>query len=41
LRGAADDEAISFSDKDCFAPLAMTWYCEFADNSGGVTWERF
>jgi hypothetical protein len=24
LRGAADDEAISAEDKDCFAPLAMT-----------------
>ena len=24
LRGARGDEAISFSGKDCFAPLAMT-----------------
>jgi hypothetical protein len=24
LRGALSDEAISFSGKDCFAPLAMT-----------------
>jgi hypothetical protein len=24
LRGTAGDEAISFSDRDCFAPLAMT-----------------
>jgi hypothetical protein len=31
LRGAAGDEAISFSGKDCFAPLAMTRSREFAD----------
>jgi hypothetical protein len=31
LRGVADDEAISFSDKDCFAPLAKTWCPEFAN----------
>jgi hypothetical protein len=31
LRGAAGDEAISFSSKDCFAPLAMTRSSEFAD----------
>ena len=31
LRGAVGDEAISFTDKDCFAPLAMTSYPEFAD----------
>ena len=31
LRGATGDEAISFSSKDCFAPLAMTQYTELAD----------
>src|SRR5262249_43931561 len=30
LRGAAGDEAISFTDKDCFAPLAMTPDAAFA-----------
>ena len=31
LRGAVGDEAISSMGKDCFAPLAMTWYPKFAD----------
>jgi hypothetical protein len=30
LRGAVDDKAISFPDKDCFASLAMT-HTEVAD----------
>lgn len=28
---AGGDEAISFTGKDCFAPLAMTRHMEFAD----------
>jgi hypothetical protein len=31
LRGAVGDEAISFTDTDCFAPLAITPHAEFAD----------
>jgi hypothetical protein len=31
LRGAAGDDAISFSSKDCFALLAMTRYPPFSE----------
>ena len=32
LRGAASDEAIAFSGKDCFTSFAMTRYLNFSDS---------
>jgi len=40
LRINSGDEAISFSPKDCFAPLAMTWYRGFADTRLTSSWRN-